>query len=41
VQEEPEPVVVEVAEPVPDALIFLIDRFIASVGPLLIPPVLK
>ena len=40
-EQEPEPVVVEVAELCPTRLIFLINRFIASVGPLLIPRVAR
>ncbi len=40
-QEEAEPIVGEVAEAVPTRLIFLMSRFIASVGPLLTPPVSK
>ena len=41
VEQSPESVVFEVAEAVADCLIFLISRFIASVGPLETPPVSK
>ncbi len=41
VQQEAEPIVVEVAKSVSDALDFLISRLIASVGPLDTPAVSK
>jgi hypothetical protein len=41
VQQEAEPVGVEVAESVSDTLDFLISRLVASVGPFETPPVSK